>query len=242
MYKKELKIAIKAVKNSEKTFLKYHGKRVGVRTKNHNPRDLVTYADKKIEADIFKYLAKKTPSFGFIGEEGHMENLDSEMVWVLDPIDGTTNYLHGQADCCISLALQKNGTPVVGVVYSPIQNILFTGAVGEKAKKNGKKIAVSRVNSVTKAFVAFAWAKDRKFATKHFEKVVNSALNIRVAGSIALAYCYIAEGSFDLLYSKKNPNPWDIAAGEVIAQEAGAKIKIKNNIQFVGNKNIIKKI
>ncbi|MBI2637602.1 MAG: hypothetical protein HYW88_01755, partial [Candidatus Sungbacteria bacterium] len=115
MYQKELQIAIQAVKKSEPTFRKYFGTKTKVQKKGGNYRNLVSYADKKIEVDIKKFLMKIFPSYGFIGEENGGFNSKAEFVWALDPIDGTTNYLQGLPYCAISLALLRQGKPIVGV-------------------------------------------------------------------------------------------------------------------------------
>lgn len=223
MYEKELKIAISAVKKSEKTFRRYFGTKTQVTSKLGDYRNLVSLADKKIEAEIKKYLVDRYPAYGFVGEELGQKNAIADMVWVLDPIDGTTNYLHGLPDCTVALALLKKGKPILGVVAAPLLGRIYSAVAGQGAFLNGKKIKVAKIKNMRDAFGAYGWGKDPNFAVKNFPGLVKQTLKVRVAGSAALALCQVADGSFDFFYGKKIPFIWDYAAGQIILEEAGGK-------------------
>lgn len=220
MYEKELKIAVQAVKKAEKNFRKYFGTKTKVEMKDGNYRNLVSYADKKIELDVKSFLKGRFPDFGFIGEEHGHTNYDSEFVWAFDPIDGTTNYLQSLPDCVISLALLRKNKPVVGVIYAPFLNKLYTAYKGSPAKLNGKVIRTSGTADLKNAFGSLGWGRNIKFAAGLFPKLVRKVRKIRILGSAALAFCYVAQGAYDFLITK-SIEIWDYAAGQVILEQAG---------------------
>ncbi len=243
MYERELQLAILAVKKSEKTFRKYFGTRTKIEIKGGNYRDLVSYADKKIESDIKQFLAKQFPKYGFIGEEHGIKNGNAVYSWVLDPIDGTSNYLQGLADSCISLALLKNKTSVLGVVYAPILNLLYTGALGKQSHLNGKRIKVSEIRDVKMAFGALGWGRDIDFAKKHFPKLLPQIFKMRTVGSAALAICQVASGNYDFIV-RNTSGIWDHSAAQIILEEAGgAFFQLKKQfLQIAANKVLAKKL
>lgn len=243
MYSKELKIAIEAVKKSEPTFRKYFGTKTKVEMKGGNFRNLVSYADKKIETDIKKILLKQFPTYGFIGEELGNINTNASFVWALDPIDGTTNYLQGLPDCAISLALLKNSRPVVGVVSAPLLNRVYTANLKGGAKLNGKKIQVSKTKDLKFAFGSVGWGRDIEFAIKTIPLLLPKIRKLRVPGSAALGICYVASGNYDF-FVDKTMNVWDYAAGQIILEEADGKFyETKNpSLQIAANEKLVQKI
>lgn len=242
MYEKELRVAIQAVKKAEKTFHRYFGTKTAVRKKNGDFRNLASFADRKIEEDLKKFLLEKFPSLGFLGEESGAVRAQAKFKWVLDPVDGTSNYLHGLPDCAIALALLKDNRPVLGVISAPILKKIYTAVLGQGAKLNGQQITVSKTKELKKAFAAFGWAKDRAFAARYFSKVIKQIFNARVAGSVSLALCQVADGSFDLFFGKKTENVWDYAPGQIILLEAGGVFQAsgKKNILLAANKKMLK--
>ena len=229
MYENELKTAISAVKKAEPTFRKYFGTQTNVQSKSGDYRNLVSYADKKIETDIKKFLMARFPDYGFIGEEHGTSNGGAEFVWALDPIDGTTNYLHALPDCTIALGLLRRGRPVLGVVFAPLHGNIYTAAKGRGAFRNGKRIRASKVGAIRNAFGAFGWGKEPRFAARHFPSLVRRTLKLRVAGSAALTFCQVADGTFDFFYGNIIPNVWDYAAGQIILEEAGGRLLTSKN-------------
>ncbi len=243
MYERQLKIAIQAVKNSERTFRKYFGTKTHVQKKAGNYRNLVSYADKKIEEEIRRLLHKYFPSNGFIGEENGTTKADAENVWAVDPIDGTTNYLQGLSDCAISIALLNKTKPVVGVVYAPFLDRLYTANHRHGAKLNGKKIKIAKTHEMKKAFGSIGWGRDTAFALKMFSKLLPKIRKMRVPGSSALGVCYVAQGSYDF-WLAHDMKIWDYAAAQVILEEAGGVFvqQKKPPLQIAGNKVLVKKL
>ena len=243
MYQKELQIAIRAVKKSESTFRKYFGTRTKVEIKDGNYRDLVSYADKKIEKDIKKILARNFSKYGFIGEESGIINLNAKYKWVLDPIDGTTNYLQGSPDCAISLALMKNDSPIVGVIYEPILGYLYAARKKAGATMNGKKIKVSNIHDLKTAYGSFGWGRDINFAKKMFPKLVPVVGKMRVLGSAVVTLCNVAKGISDFLIGS-GMKVWDYAAAQIILEEAGGVFinSEKPALQIAANPILAKKL
>src|SRR3989344_292600 len=183
MYTKELKIAVAAVKNSEKTFRKYFATRTKIEIKDGDYRNVASHADRKIEQDIKSFLYKHFPGYGFLGEESGHSPTNSPYCWILDPIDGTNNYLQGNAECVISLCLQKNGETVLAAVYAPMLNELYTARAGKGAECNGKRIRISQKKEIKTSFGALGWSRDVRFGIKMFTKLIPLVLTLRIAGS-----------------------------------------------------------
>jgi len=242
MYEKELKIAITAVKASEKTFRKYFGTKTKLESKSGDFRNLVSLADKTIEQEIKDILVARFPTHGFIGEEGGAANPDAELQWVLDPIDGTSNYVNGLADCVISLALLKKRKTVLAVVSVPMLNELYTAVVGKGSRCNGKRIHVSKKTDLQRAFGALGWSKNLEFAVEKFTRLLPRVLNLRAAGSGTFTLCNVARGNFDFFVGRGGPAVWDIAAGQLIVEEAGGKLLGNKKIQIAANKTLAAKL
>lgn len=195
-------------------------------------RDYVTDLDLRIQAEIRTYLAHATPSVGFFGEEleGHEVDHDAEYMWVLDPIDGTSNYIHGIPLCAVSLALLHNRRPIVGVVAAPFLDLEYYATAGHGSYVNGRAISASRTASLRRAIVSvgdYAVGADARDKNKR-RFAVTSALaeqveRIRMFGSAALDLAWVAEGRIDACVILSN-KPWDTAAGVLIAREAGALV------------------
>lgn len=195
--------------------------------------DLVTETDKKCEELIFNLLKQQYPEHKFIGEEtaaacGTVE-LTDEPTWIVDPVDGTTNFVHGYPFVCVSIGLTIGQIPTVGVVYNPIMDELFTAIRGKGAFLNGKPIRVSSQDELVKSLLA------AEVVATHEKSIVDASTNrinsllfkvrsIRMSGSCALALCGIACGRIDLFYLTGFGGPWDVAAGAVLVTEAGGVI------------------
>ncbi|XP_011008975.1 PREDICTED: inositol-phosphate phosphatase-like [Populus euphratica] len=195
--------------------------------------DLVTETDKACEALIFNHLKQQYPSHKLIGEEttaayGATE-LTDEPTWIVDPLDGTTNFVHGFPFVCISIGLTIGKVPTVGVVYNPIMDELFTGIHGKGAFLNGKPIKVSSQSELVKSLlVTEAGTKRDKSTVDATTDKINSLLfkvrSLRMSGSCALNLCGIACGRIDLFYETGYGGPWDVAGGAVIVKEAGGLV------------------
>ncbi|CAK9311729.1 unnamed protein product [Citrullus colocynthis] len=195
--------------------------------------DLVTETDKACEDSIFNYLKEHHPSHKFIGEEttaahGHTE-LTDEPTWIVDPLDGTTNFVHGFPFVCVSIGLTIGKVPTVGVVYNPIIDELFTGIRGKGAFLNGRPIKVSSQDELLKSLLATEVGTKRdKLTVDATTDRINSLLlkvrSIRMSGSCALNLCGVACGRIDIFFETGFGGPWDVAGGAVIVTEAGGLV------------------
>ncbi|KAG8062681.1 hypothetical protein GUJ93_ZPchr0003g16518 [Zizania palustris] len=196
--------------------------------------DLVTETDKACEDLIFNHLRKHYPDHKFIGEEtsaalGATADLTDDPTWIVDPLDGTTNFVHGFPFVCVSIGLTVRKIPTVGVVYNPIMNELFTAIRGKGALLNGSPIKTSSQDELVKALLVTEVGTKRDKATlddttNRINKLLFKIRSIRMCGSLALNMCGVACGRLDLCYEIGFGGPWDVAAGAVILQEAGGHV------------------
>ncbi len=191
--------------------------------------DFVTQKDLEVQNYIFTELNKLYPHIGFIGEEeGKNISNESGLQWILDPIDGTTNYIYGYNMSAISLALKDNDKIVFGVVYNPFTNEMFKAIKGKGAYLNDESIKVSNTDTLANALVAVGTSPYYKnLAVEVFDKmrrIFEESLDIRRSGSAALDLAYVASGRQDA-YFEYNLKPWDYAAGCLILEEAGGIVK-----------------
>lgn len=190
------------------------------------PANFVSAADHKAEEIIFKELAKARPGYGFLMEErGAVEGADKTHRWIVDPLDGTTNFLHGIPLFSISIGLEREGQLVAGVVYNPVHDEMFTAEKGKGAYLNDKRrLRVAARKTIADAVVATGiphrGRPGHPAFLKEMETVMREVTGIRRTGSAALDLCWTAAGRFDG-YWERNLKPWDLAAGLVILREAG---------------------
>jgi myo-inositol-1(or 4)-monophosphatase len=190
--------------------------------------NLVTDADRAAEQAIVEQLLAAFPTYGVLAEErGEAGRMESGCRWIIDPLDGTTNFAHGFPCYSISIALEQQGTCVLGVVLDPIRDELFTAKAGQGAWLNGQAIRVSSVAALDDALLATGFAYDIRETVdnnlNHFSRFALRAQGIRRTGSAALDLCYVAAGRLDGYWEVKL-SPWDSAAGTVILREAGGLI------------------
>jgi myo-inositol-1(or 4)-monophosphatase len=188
--------------------------------------NLVTEVDVACEKAIIASIHAKFPDHSFLAEEGGESKPGSPYLWIIDPLDGTTNYAHGFRRFCVSIALTASGEPQVGVVYNPIARELFSAVRGQGAWLNGKPIAVSRTKRVEDALICtgFSYDKGKRLDRdlKLYIKVLRDAQSMRRSGCAALDLCDVACGRFDGFW-ELNLNAWDIAAGCLLITEAGGQ-------------------
>jgi len=199
--------------------------RVIVTEKNHN--DFVTDVDRAAEEAIIEVLSKAYPDHGFLCEESGASanvNDDTENVWIIDPLDGTTNFMHGFPQYAISIALQTRGVITQAVIYDPARNDLFTATKGAGAYLNEKRIRVGKLDRIANALIATGYKTGNPAALNEYLKMyglmAERCQGVRRAGSAALDLAYVACGRLDGFY-EKNLNAWDIAAGSLLVTEAG---------------------
>lgn len=201
-----------------------------------NVKDVVTAADKACETHLKSMIHSRFPTHGIIAEESGEENADNEWRWVIDPLDGTTNFSQGYPMFCCSIALEHNGEPVVGVVYAPYLDELFEAVKGKGAKLNGKPIHCSTKGDLATAVLATDMPYDRNDNPDNnlteTARMIPLARAVRLDGSAAMDLCYMAAGFYDA-YWELNLKHWDVAAGRLIACEAGAVVKdIRHNRNY----------
>lgn len=200
--------------------------------------NLVSYVDKTAEKRIITALAKLLPEADVLGEEG-IDNHDSSSTyrWIIDPLDGTTNYIHGIPKYCTSIALQKNQKTVVGVIYEPNSQECFSAWKGGGAYLNGQLIKVSSSESLGTSLLATGFPYDYFDALDGYMELLKHLMKncrgIRRIGAAALDLCYVACGRFDAFFEMAL-QPWDVAAGSLIVEEAGGF-----NSDFNGTDNYI---
>jgi myo-inositol-1(or 4)-monophosphatase len=189
--------------------------------------DLVTEADRKSEALLLSRIAAEFPDHGVLAEEGSSRPRRSPFRWVLDPLDGTTNYAHRFPHYAVSIALEENGVAVVGVVYDVCLGELFSAERGAGAFLNGQRLAVSKTPDLAHALLATGFPYDRKESAAnnldHFAHIELCAQGVRRAGSAALDLCYVAAGRFDGFWEMKLGR-WDVAAGALCVSEAAGRL------------------
>jgi myo-inositol-1(or 4)-monophosphatase len=202
------------------------GKNLEVEFKT-NELNLVTEADKASEKLITDFIKKKYPSHGILAEEGSDINRSAEYLWVIDPLDGTTNFAHGLPVFSVSIGLQKNGVTIAGVVYDIMQDIIYAAEAGAGATANDKKMNVSSNSNLSHSFLVTGFPYDiRQNPDKAFERfiaMIKSSRAVRRLGSAAIDFCYVAKGVFDGFW-EVHLHPWDICAGKLIVEEAGGLV------------------
>lgn len=189
--------------------------------------NLVTEIDKKSEQKIIDFIQKKYPSHSILAEErGELKN-DSEYLWVIDPLDGTTNFAHGLPIFSVSIGLQKNGNTIAGVVYDVMRNIIYSAEENAGAFANDKKIKVSQRESISKSLLVTGFPYNVKEnpekAFERFEVMTKNSRAVRRLGSAAIDFCYVAEGVFEGFW-EVHLQPWDICAGKLLVEEAGGLV------------------
>ena len=219
-----LNIMIKATEKASKILIRDFGEIEKLQISVKGPSDFVSSADTKAEKIIINELTKAKKNYSILSEEdGSKINTDSQNVWIIDPIDGTTNFLHGVPHFAISIALKSDNEIVSGVIYDPIKDEMFYAEKNNGAFFNNQRIKVSKKKNIQSCL----------FGTGGKEKIETDLIT-RKSGSAALDMAYVAAGRYDG-YFQNNLNLWDIAAGIIIVKEAGGAI---NEINLSENDNI----
>ena len=213
-----LNIMIKASEKASKVLIRDFGEVEKLQVSIKGPSDFVSNADKKSEKIIIEELSKSRKKYSILSEEvGKINNSDTDNMWIIDPIDGTTNFLHGIPHFAISIALKSKNEIISGLIFDPIKNEMFYAEKNNGAYFNNHRIRVSKKKKIENCL----------FATGGKEEI-KSNLNTRKSGSAALDMAYVAAGRYDG-YFQDHLNLWDVAAGIILVKEAGGKI---NDIDF----------
>lgn len=221
-YKEAVNIAQTAGQFIREERKKFNYDNVEIKAQN----DLVSYVDKTSEKIIVDYLLSKFPEIGFITEE-NTNSTKKEYNWIIDPLDGTTNFVHGIPCYAVSIGLEHNGEILAGVVYEVAQNECFSAYKGGGAFLNEIKIAVSKRTILKDSLIATGFPVNNfsrmEACLKSLEYFMRNTHGVRRIGSAASDLCYLACGRVDAFY-EYNLNPWDVAAGIIIVQEAGGGV------------------
>ena len=219
-----LNIMIKAAEKASKILIRDFGEIEKLQVSQKGPNDFVTNSDLKAEKIIIEELKKAKPNYSIISEEnGFEDNKDKKNTWIIDPIDGTINFLHGIPHFAISIALKCNNEIISGIIFDPIKNEMFYAEKNNGSYFNNHRVRVSKKNQINKCLFVTGGK-------------INYELDLpyRKSGCAALDMAYVASGRYDG-YFQDNLNIWDIAAGIILVKEAGG---VLNNIDLSSNKNI----
>ena len=215
---------IKAAEKASKSIIRDFGEVEKLQVSKKGPYDFVTKTDKQVEKILIEELSKIKKNYSFLSEEvGKIKNKDKENVWIIDPIDGTTNFLHGIPHFAICIALQSKGEIVSGLIFDPIKDEMYYSEKNKGAFLNNQRLKVSKKSSLD----------DCLFSSNH-EGVKFSNLNMRYSGCAALDLAYVASGRLDGFFHNKI-NLWDVAAGALMVEEAGGVV---NDLNKFSNNNI----
>jgi len=198
---------------------------------NKSELDLVTESDLASERLIIDRIKTYYPRHAILAEESGASNPEdretqNEWLWIIDPLDGTTNYAHGYPCFCVSMGLEHNGRMEVGVVYDPMRDEMFTAERGAGASLNGRRIQVSAVRHLAGALLCTGFpydVRERSEFARHFANFIMNAQGVRRDGAAALDLAYVACGRFDGFW-EEGLKPWDVAAGALLVEEAGGRV------------------
>ena len=205
--------------------------------------NLVTEIDKKSESVIIDYVKKNFNNHSILAEESGQLKTDSEYVWVIDPLDGTTNFAHGLPIFSVSIGVQKNGETIYGVVYDVMRNAMYSAEKNSGSFLNGKKIKVNNNSDLSRSVLVTGFpydvAENPLNAVEKFSAFLKKTRAIRRLGSAAIDFCYVAQGVFEGFW-EVSLNPWDICAGKLIVEEAGGIVTDFNNREInIDSKQIL---
>ncbi|HEY7867425.1 MAG TPA: inositol-1-monophosphatase [Psychromonas sp.] len=221
-----LNIAIRAARNAGKVIVKGYENLEAVEVEEKSLNDYVSSVDKEAEVAIIGTLRKSFPDHCIIAEEsGADEGKDKDYQWIIDPLDGTTNFIHGIPHFAVSIALKIKGRTEVGVVFDPIRNELFSAVKGQSAQINGYRTRTNSVAKLSGTLLATGFPFKQKHHTETYLNIFRDffmdVADMRRSGSAALDLAYVAAGRMDGFW-EFGLKPWDIAAGEILVKESGA--------------------
>lgn len=222
-----LNIAVTAARNASKVIIRSIGRLETKHISEKHKNDFVTEVDKAAEKEIIATIKKNYPDHKIIGEESGTTDGSDNFVWIVDPLDGTTNYIHNFPHYCISIAFQYKGKIEHGVIYDPIRNELFTSSRGDGAKLNDRRIRVSSNSKFEQSLIGTGFPskgpEDLPLYFRSFEAIMPMVSGIRRAGAAALDLAYVAAGRFDGFW-ELGLKQWDMAAGVLMIKEAGGLV------------------
>lgn len=241
-----LNIAVRAARRAGEVIVRSMNRlqHLDVRTKGRN--DFVSEIDTQAEMEIIDIVRRHYPDHGFLAEESGVSGrngVDSEFVWIIDPLDGTTNFLHGFPQFAVSIGVQRRGRIEHGVVYDPLRQELFTASRGEGAQLDGRRIRVSSALGLERSLVGtgFPYRSNLHWLDSYMamlKSVTQATVGIRRAGAAALDLAYVAAGRLDAFW-ELGLSPWDTAAGSLLITEAGGLVGTLNGAEYKQQGHIV---
>ena len=235
---------VKACRKAAKVLIRDFGEIEKLQVSVKGPGDFVSISDKKVEKIVIDELGKARPNYSILSEEiGEIKN-DEAFKWIIDPIDGTSNFLHGIPHFAISIGLEQNNEIICGIIYDPIKDEMFVAEKGNGSFVNNHRMRVSARPKLEDCMIATGGpkhqSKNRELAFKEYKKFSSKVFTpIRKMGSAALDMAYVAAGRYDGFWQREL-NYWDIAAGIILVKEAGGFITdFQGNNEYIQNKTIL---
>ncbi len=225
---------VAAVRKSVRGLSRDFGEVAALQVARKGPADFVTAADTRVEQALFEELLRLRPGYSFLGEErGLVEGTDKTHTWIVDPIDGTTNFIHGLPHFATTVALERDGEIVAGVTYNPITNDLYWAEKGKGAYHNDARLRVSGRKMLDDSLLAtglpFVGKTGHAQALKDLHQIMQRTAGIRRFGAASLDLAFVAAGRFDGFW-ERGLKPWDMAAGILMVTEAGGKVSSLGNL------------
>src|ERR1700754_978809 len=220
-----INVMVKAARRAGRSLKRDLGEVEHLQVSLKGPANFVTKADKRSEEMLYDDLSKARPGYGFIGEEGGArEGADKSHTWMVDPLDGTTNFLHGIPHFAISIGLQREGTMIAGLIYNPANDDLYLAERGKGAFLNDQRLRVAGRRQLNECVIACGLPHigrgDHQQARAEMAAIQNRVAGLRRFGAASLDLAFVAAGRLDG-YWERNLQPWDIAAGQIVVREAG---------------------
>jgi myo-inositol-1(or 4)-monophosphatase len=223
-----LNVMIKAARKAGRTLKRDFGEVEHLQVSLKGPANFVTAADRRAEEILHDELTRARPGYGFVGEEGgRREGADKTHMWIVDPLDGTSNFLHGIPQFAVSIALEREGTIVAGLIYNPANDELFTGERGKGAFLNDQRLRVAARQRLNDAVIACGLPHhgkgDLALFRSEFAAIQDKVAGLRRFGAATLDLAWVAAGRLDG-YWERDISPWDMAAGLLLVREAGGYV------------------
>lgn len=236
-------VMVAAARKAGRALIRDFGELENLQVSRKGPADFVTRADLKAEETLFAELTKARPGYGFLGEErGFVEGTDKTHRWIVDPIDGTLNFMHGMPHFAISVGLEREGQLIAGIVYNPVRDELFWAEKGRGAWLNTRRLRVSARRTLAEAVVAtgipFLGKPGHAQFLKELHQIAGKTAGVRRFGSAALDLAWVAAGRFDAFW-ERDLKLWDIAAGVVLVREAGGICQEIDGADFMDTGSIL---
>ncbi len=239
-----INVMVKVCRKAAKILIRDFGEIENLQVSLKGPGNFVTASDKKVEKIIIEELQKARPTYSILSEEAGKINNDESFKWIIDPIDGTANFLHGIPHFAISIGLEHDGEIICGIIYDPIKDEMFVAEKGNGAYVNNKRMRVSSRSKLEDCIICTGGpkkdSKDRESTLEEYKKFSSRVfIPIRKLGSASLDMAYVAAGRYDG-YWQKDLNYWDIAAGIILVKESGGFVTDFNGEnQYIKNKTIL---